>query len=174
MKLSCCADGDIHAPISDTSAPVLSQLLRLLLLLPPTQAVGNEIDKPHHKLHVAQDLMRTAAYGTPALLTFYDLDEFLVIPSGQPITSLLAQGGCLAGVRTHKQVLIRSKITVASNWSNTDPGVVGELPGWLVHDVWIDALEALDYSMAPQGFLGWKAIVDPNTDYNFNCKSPTS
>lgn len=138
------------------------------------QAHGDEYQKPLNKLNIAQNLMRLAAYGTPTLFLFYDLDEFLIIPSEKPITSLVSPGGCLSGVRKHAQALLRSMITVATTWRNADPSVVGELPAWLAHDVWVDALKSMNYSMAPQRIAGWKAIVDPNFDYNFNCKSRQS
>lgn len=116
-------------------------------------------------------MMRMAAYGTSTVFSFQDLDEFLVLPSGKPIQQLLAPGGCLAGVKQYSQATIRSKVTVATNWRNPDPQSKGELPAWLEHGLWVDALDAMNYSVAPQGFCGWKSIVDPTSDYNYLCKS---
>lgn len=117
-------------------------------------------------------LMRTAAYGTPALLDFRDFDEFLVIPSGQTVQQLLAPGGCLSNIRQRSQALIASKVTVSLGFAHqSQPAGPGELSAWLGHDVWVTALQALNYSSAPQAFFGWKAIVDPNYDYNFMCES---
>jgi hypothetical protein len=42
------------------------------------------------------------------------------------------------------------------------------------YGVWLEAVRALNYSSAPQAFYGWKAIVDPNFDYNFICKCHTT
>jgi hypothetical protein len=128
------------------------------------------LGKPHHKLYVANNLLRLAGYGTPALFLFQDLDEFLVIPSGQPLQQLLAPGGCLAGVRKMAQAAIRSKVVKAANWTNTDPTVTGELPGWLPHELWVNAVAKMNYSMAPQLFCGWKSLVDPNFNYSFLCE----
>jgi hypothetical protein len=117
-------------------------------------------------------LMRLAAYGTHALLDFRDFDEFLVIPSGQSVHQLLAPGGCLSDIRQLSQALITSRVTVSLNFTQrSPPGGAGELCAWLEYDVWVDALRALNYSSAPQAYYGWKAIVDPNFDYNFICKS---
>jgi hypothetical protein len=133
---------------------------------------GDEADKPAAKQKVAMVLMRTAAYGTPALLDFRDFDEFLVIPSRQSIQQLLAPGGCLSSIRQMSQALITSKVTVSLDFAQQSPPAgAGELSAWTEYDVWVDALRALNYSSAPQAFYGWKAIIDPNHDYNFICRS---
>jgi hypothetical protein len=136
------------------------------------QEHGVEADKPAAKQKVAMVLMRTAAYGTPALLDFRDFDEFLVIPSGQSVQQLLAPGGCLADIRQASQALVKSKVTVSLDFArHVQPNGAGELSAWMAYDVWADALQALNYSSAPQAYYGWKAIVDPNNDYNFICKT---
>jgi hypothetical protein len=134
------------------------------------QEHGDEYDKPYTKQFQAMNLIRTAAYGTATVLALQDLDEFMVLPSGKPIQQLLAPGGCLDGIWRHSQATVRSKVTVATDWINPDPNSKGELPAWLEHGLWVDALEALNYSMAPQGFYGWKSMIDPNSDYNLICE----
>jgi hypothetical protein len=115
------------------------------------QEPGDKYDKPYTKQAQAMNLIRTAAYGTAAVLAFQDLDEFTVLPSGKPIQQLLAPGGCLDGIWRYSQAAIRAKVAVATDWVNPDPNSKGKLPAWLEHDMWVDALEALNYSMAPQG-----------------------
>jgi hypothetical protein len=133
------------------------------------------LSKPAAKQKVAMVLMRTAAYGTPVLLDFRDFDEFLVIPSGQSVQQLLGPGGCLSDIHSLSQALIPSKVTVSLDFAQqSQPASAGELSAWLSHDVWVDALRALNYSSAPQAFYGWKAIVDPNFNYNFICESRTA
>jgi hypothetical protein len=138
------------------------------------QEHGDEADKPAAKQKVAMVLMRTAAYGTPALLDFRDFDEFMVIPSGQSVHQLLAPGGCLSNIRQLSQALITSKVTVSLGFAQqSQPSGAGELSAWAAYDVWVDALRALNYSSAPQAFYGWKAMLDPNYDYNFICRYQT-
>jgi hypothetical protein len=131
------------------------------------------LSKQAAKQKVAMVLMRTAAYGTHALLDFRDFDEFLVIPSGQSVHQLLAPGGCLSDIRQLSQALITSKVTVSLDFAqhSVHAAGAGELSAWLNYDVWVDALLALNYSSAPQAYYGWKAIVDPNFNYNFICES---
>jgi hypothetical protein len=140
-----------------------------LLLCLLSQEHGLVRDKPYFKQHIAQNMVHMAAHDTRALLGFTDFDEFLVIPSGRLLQQLVAPGGCLAGVRQHAQAVIRSKVSVALSHSSSDEAP-GEFPAWLQHSSWVEAVAALNYSMAPQAFLGWKSIVDPNFDYNFNCE----
>jgi hypothetical protein len=97
-------------------------------------------------------LMRTAAYGTPALLDFRDFDEFLVVPSGQSVQQLLAAGGCMSDIRQHSQALITSKVTVAPGFNSaklrSQFEVVadgGELSAWMGYGVWVEAVRALNY-----------------------------
>jgi hypothetical protein len=137
------------------------QRQRLILVL---WDLGLEPRASHFMQVPAYNLMRLAAWGSKAHLGFWDLDEYLVLPSHKSISQEI-HSGCLSGTLGKEPEAIVPTMWVSSNSWNATP----ELVGWMRHGYWSRAVQAMDYAMWPYTFCdgACKAMVNPTSDLMF-------
>jgi hypothetical protein len=141
------------------------QRQRLILVL---WDLGLEPRASHFMQVPAYNLMRLAAWGSKAHLGFWDLDEYLVLPSHKSISEEI-HSGCLSGTLGKEPEAIVPTMWVSSNSWNATP----ELVGWMRHGYWSRAVQAMDYAMWPYTFCdgACKAMVNPTSDLMFQVSS---
>ncbi|WIA29226.1 hypothetical protein OEZ86_011737 [Tetradesmus obliquus] len=137
------------------------QRQRLVLVL---WDLGLEPRASHFMQVPAYNLMRLAAWGSEVHLGFWDLDEYLVLPSHKSISEEI-HNGCLSRTLGREPEAIVPTMWVSSNSWNATP----ELEGWMRAGYWSRAVQDMDYAMWPYTFCdgACKSLVDPTTDLMF-------